>query len=98
MTKYLFGEDADLYRRTLRLLFSLACEKIFPDRRYDDELDSGLLTQRPQHSRRVLHRKCLLVLDPGHRGRAPQRARDDQGGDAATGEATDATALPMLVA
>ncbi|EKX49082.1 hypothetical protein GUITHDRAFT_136260 [Guillardia theta CCMP2712] len=32
MEKYLFGEDADLYRRTLRLLFSLACEKIFPDR------------------------------------------------------------------
>uniref|UniRef100_A0A7S4NIE0 Phosphoribulokinase/uridine kinase domain-containing protein n=1 Tax=Guillardia theta TaxID=55529 RepID=A0A7S4NIE0_GUITH len=30
--EYLFGEDADLYRRTLRLLFSLACEKIFPDR------------------------------------------------------------------
>ena len=31
--QYPFGEDAEKTRRTLRLVFSLACERAFPTRR-----------------------------------------------------------------
>ena len=31
--QYAMGEEAELTRRTLRLIFSIACERVFPKRR-----------------------------------------------------------------
>ena len=64
MAAYRLGEDAELERRTLRLVFSIACERTFPTRRCGRRLLPALQPPQGGVAMRALPAGCRPATPP----------------------------------